>query len=145
MHDGLLGFLKQARPLLRVLRLLTLQKPFKQFSLTSKFKSPTIRILSYLFRYTSISLFRWCRWLEILLLCGLEEQWSNHFFFRMLTSTKNNYRLSFIVSATYGSRDFGIVLENLSSSRFFLFFLSKCYRGQTKFKKIEPGVYNLKL
>ena len=44
------------------------------------------------------------------------------------------------VSATYGSRDFGIVLENLSSSRFFLFILSKCYRGQTN---LEPGVYNL--
>ena len=51
--------------------------------------------------------------------------------------------LLFVVSVTYGSRDFGIVLENLPSSRFFLFFLSKCYRGQTKFK-IEPGVYNLK-
>ena len=41
----------------------------------------------------------------------------------------------YIVSATYGSRDPGIVLENLSSSRFFLFFLSKCYRGQTRVRK----------
>ena len=46
MHDGLLGFLKQVGPLLRILRLLTLQKPLKQFSLTSKFKSPVIGILS---------------------------------------------------------------------------------------------------
>ena len=40
MHNGLLGFLKQVGPLLRVLRLLTLQKPLKQFSLTFEFKSP---------------------------------------------------------------------------------------------------------
>ena len=46
MHEGLLGFLKQVGPLLRVLRLLTLQKPFKQFSLTSEFKSTMVRILS---------------------------------------------------------------------------------------------------
>ena len=46
MHDGLLGFLKQDGPLLRVLRLLTLQKPLKQFSLTFEFKSLMIRILS---------------------------------------------------------------------------------------------------
>ena len=40
-----LGFLKQARPLLKVLRLLVSQKLFKEFSLTSKFKSPMTRIL----------------------------------------------------------------------------------------------------
>ena len=71
MDDRLLGFLKQAGSLLRVLKLLVLQKSFKQFSLTSVFKSPMIRILSSIFRYTSRPLFRGCRWLEMLLLCGL--------------------------------------------------------------------------
>ena len=46
MHDGFLGFTKQVvETLLRVLRLLTFQKPFKQFLLTSEYKSPMIRIL----------------------------------------------------------------------------------------------------
>ena len=42
---------------------------------------------------------------------------------------------SIFVSGTYRSRDFGIVLENLSLSRFFLFFLSKCFRGQACVRK----------
>ena len=62
MDDELLGFSKAARSLMRVLRLLTLQEPFKQFSVTSEFKSPIIRILLELFKYTSRPLFRWCRW-----------------------------------------------------------------------------------
>ena len=44
MYDGLLEFLKHVGPLLRVLRLLTLQKPFKQFPLAPEFKSPMIKI-----------------------------------------------------------------------------------------------------
>ena len=36
MHDRLFGFLKQAGSLLRFLRLLTLQKPFKQQSFNSE-------------------------------------------------------------------------------------------------------------
>ena len=45
MHEGLLGFFKLVGPLLRLLKLLTLQKQFKQFSLTSEFKSSMIREL----------------------------------------------------------------------------------------------------
>ena len=55
MHDR---FLKQVGSLLRVLRLIALQKPFKQFLLTPEFKSSMIRILSQLLRYTSTPLFR---------------------------------------------------------------------------------------
>ena len=60
-------FVKHVGPLLRALRLLILQK---QFSLTSEYKSTMIRILSYFFRYPFRPLFR-CKWLEMLLLCGL--------------------------------------------------------------------------
>ena len=42
MHDGLFGFLKQVGSLLRPLRLLTLQKSFKQLSFNSELRSPKI-------------------------------------------------------------------------------------------------------
>ena len=45
MHEGLLAYFKQVGPLLRVLKLLKLRKQFKQFLLTSEFKSSMIREL----------------------------------------------------------------------------------------------------
>ena len=46
MHDRLFGFLKQVGSLLRVLRLLTLEKAFKQLSFNSELRSPKISKLS---------------------------------------------------------------------------------------------------
>ena len=46
MHDGLFGFLKQVGSLLRLLRLLTLEKAFKQPSFKSALRSPKIRNFS---------------------------------------------------------------------------------------------------
>ena len=40
MHDGLFGFLKQVGSLLTLLRLLTLEKAFKQPSFKSELRSP---------------------------------------------------------------------------------------------------------
>ena len=54
MHDGLLDFLKHVGPLLRVLRLLTLQNPFKQFPLAPEFKSPMINIPSEYHNFSDI-------------------------------------------------------------------------------------------
>ena len=46
MHDGLFGFLKQVGSLLRLLRLLTLEKAFKQLSFNSELRSRKISKLS---------------------------------------------------------------------------------------------------
>ena len=46
MQDGLFGFLKQVGSLLRLLRLLTLEKAFKQPSFKSELRSPKISKLS---------------------------------------------------------------------------------------------------
>ena len=46
MHDGLFGFLKQVGSLLRLLRLLTLEKAFKQPSFKSELRSRKISKLS---------------------------------------------------------------------------------------------------
>ena len=42
MHDGFFGFLKQGGSLLRLLRLLTLEKAVKQLSFNSGLRSPKI-------------------------------------------------------------------------------------------------------
>ena len=46
IHGKLLGILKHVGSLLRALKLLVMQKPFKQYSQNSEFKSVVIRILS---------------------------------------------------------------------------------------------------
>ena len=76
-----------------------------QFSLTTEFKSPITRILSQFFKNTSRPLFRRSRWLPVLRLCELYEELSSHFFFRMLTSIKNDSRFSF------KTRILGILLQ----------------------------------
>ena len=42
MHDGLFGFLKQVGSLLRLVKLLTLEKSFKQLSFSSELRSPKV-------------------------------------------------------------------------------------------------------
>ena len=46
MYDGLFGFLKQVGSLLRLLRLLTLEKAFKQLSFNYELRSAKISKLS---------------------------------------------------------------------------------------------------
>ena len=46
MHDGLFGFLKKVGSLLRLLRLLTLEKAFKQLSFNFELRTPKISKLS---------------------------------------------------------------------------------------------------
>lgn len=64
MRDRLLGFLKQIGSLARGYKEFILQKLLVEFSETSEFRSPKIKI-SYLFRYISKPLFKWCKQLDV--------------------------------------------------------------------------------
>ena len=63
--------LKQIGPVVRALRLLTLQKPFKQFSLTSEFKSPMITRISHNQNFCYDFLSTYCMILHTYVLHGI--------------------------------------------------------------------------